>query len=802
MKMKKRLISAFLLSLILLVSCNFPLTQDSNGIDLNPFDQTTPKPSPTPTVTPTPLPEARIMLGEKDILSGDYDAAFNEFWQARSQSTDPEIIAAAQLGTGRILLLQTDYRGAVDQLTWLLTNFTEGETRNRAYFYLAKAYEGLGEYRLAADAYQNYLNALPGPLDSEIMEMQGDALMQTGDYAAAKNSYLLAAEKALPENVEPLSIKVAQAASAAGDDADAISRYLALYESSTTDYIKAQVNLLLGQIYLRLEMPEQAYARFQDSVIQYPIYYDTFSGLVALVEANQPVDSLMRGIVDYYAGSYGQAVSAFDNFMTQYPDHDGTPHYYKALSLWKMGDYNGEIAEWDQLINGHPTDQYLAQAYLEKSSSQWRYLEDYENASNTLLQYVARYPDAPKSANYLYTAGNIYEIGGYLSKASETWQRVFNEYPAAEESYEAMFQSGIVTYRLQKYQDAQIIFQRLLVLATSTEEQAATNFWVAKCLEKQSKNDEALTYYQQAAAADPTGYYSIRASEILAGENPFPASKSTDLSIDLEGTREDADEWLRSAFNLDASVNLETPAELSQYPSFQRGETYWQLGMRDEARSEFESLRVELKADALNTYRLMNHMVELGFYQTAALASRQILDMVGLSPATILDAAPKYLSYVRYGIFYRDIVVAAANENNIDPLLLFSIIRQESLFDASIASTAGARGLMQITSDTGEYIVNNFYWPENYTTADLDRPYVNIRLGTHYLKMWIDKYNGSIPAALSSYNAGDGNNLVWWELAGGDPDLLVEVIRFDETRDYIRYIAENYAVYKSLYTHP
>jgi hypothetical protein len=48
--------------------------------------------------------------------------------------------------------------------------------------------------------------------------------------------------------------------------------------------------------------------------------------------------------------------------------------------------------------------------------------------------------------------------------------------------------------------------------------------------------------------------------------------------------------------------------------------------MRDKARTEFENLRNEFKGDAVNTYRLLNHMVELGFYQTASLASRQILD--------------------------------------------------------------------------------------------------------------------------------------------------------------------------------
>jgi soluble lytic murein transglycosylase len=249
-------------------------------------------------------------------------------------------------------------------------------------------------------------------------------------------------------------------------------------------------------------------------------------------------------------------------------------------------------------------------------------------------------------------------------------------------------------------------------------------------------------------------------------------------------------------------VDLSTPAELAANPLFQRGDAFWKLGMRDEARAEFEVLRIELQGDAVNSYRLMNHMVELGFYHTAAFSSRQVLDSAGLTQAATLTDAPRYFNHIRFGIFFRDIVVSAANEHNIDPLLLFSIIRQESLFDASITSTAGAHGLMQITEGTGEYIVNNFNWPANYKTADLDRPYINIRLGAHYLKLWIDKYNGNIPAALSSYNAGDGNNLVWMALANGDPDLLLEIIRFSETQDYIRSIAENYAIYKSIYTHP
>lgn len=798
--MIKRLI-LILLILGLLAACS----RESDSGSKNPITtqptETEVVATPTPSPTPTPQPRARITIGQQEILNGDYGAALEEFWKAREQSSDPDVIATAQLGVGRVLLLQEDYAGAIEQLTWLQDNFEEGETRDNAYFFLARAYEDLGQFRLAAEAYGQYVASQPGPLDSEILEMQGEAFLLANEPALARQAFINAQQSAIPARAELLEIKAARAAVAAGDDEDAINRYVTLIESSTSEQVQSQVNFLLGQLYLRLGMPEQAYARFQDSVIRFPAYYDTYSGLVALVEAGQPVNDLLRGIVDYYAGQYGLTVIAMDRYMIDNPDHDGTPLYYKALSLWQLGDYTGELEVWDVLINNYPRDQYLETAYIEKSSTLWRYFENYEGAAENLLQYVAIYPESPQSPQFLNTAGKIYEIGGYLSKASRTWTRIFNEYPASELAFPALFQSGIVTYRLQRYADARLIFLRLLVLTSSQKDIASANFWVAKCYEQEG-DTEASKYFKQAADADPTGYYGIRADQKLKGLDPFPPQNRVDYSLDFEKEKKAAARWLRKTFNLDNSVDLDLLAELADNPLFKRGEEYWKLGMRDSARSEFEQLREELQTDALNSYRLMNHLVDLGYYQTAALISRQILDLAGLSQAATLTDAPIYFNHIRFGIFYSDIVIPAAVEHDIDPLLLFSIIRQESLFDASITSSAGARGLMQITEDTGDYIVANFGWPQNYTADDLDRPYINIRLGAHYLKLWINRYDGQITPPLASYNAGDGNTIVWKALAGDDIDLFVEVIRFDETKDYIRYITENYEIYKSLYTHP
>jgi soluble lytic murein transglycosylase len=72
-------------------------------------------------------------------------------------------------------------------------------------------------------------------------------------------------------------------------------------------------------------------------------------------------------------------------------------------------------------------------------------------------------------------------------------------------------------------------------------------------------------------------------------------------------------------------------------------------------------------------------------------------------------------------------------------------------------------------------------------------------IGTDYLADQRDYFDGELFVALAAYNAGPGNAAVWWDLAKGDPDLFVEIIRFDETRDYIRGIYEVFSIYRRLY---
>jgi soluble lytic murein transglycosylase len=169
------------------------------------------------------------------------------------------------------------------------------------------------------------------------------------------------------------------------------------------------------------------------------------------------------------------------------------------------------------------------------------------------------------------------------------------------------------------------------------------------------------------------------------------------------------------------------------------------------------------------------------------------------SPFPTASALPKFVAQLLYPIYYDDLVTQYAQEFNIDPLLVFSVIRQESLFESFAESSAAAQGLMQVIPTTGAEIARELGWPPNYTERDLTRPYVSVRFGAYYLSKQKRVFEGDVYAALAAYNGGAGNALRWQERSGPDPDVFFSVISFDETKLYVRNIATNYALYRRIY---
>jgi soluble lytic murein transglycosylase len=217
-----------------------------------------------------------------------------------------------------------------------------------------------------------------------------------------------------------------------------------------------------------------------------------------------------------------------------------------------------------------------------------------------------------------------------------------------------------------------------------------------------------------------------------------------------------------------------------------------------EARDEFEALRRDVLQDPQKTYQLMNTLLDLGLYRSAILASRQVLDLAGLDDVGTLQA-PTYFNHIRFGVYFKEQVVESSQKEGFHPLFLLSVLRQESLFESFAVSSAGARGLTQIMPSTGHEIASSMNWPEGYTEDDLFRPEISIVMGSRYLARQRDYFNNNLYAALAAYNGGPGNTIYWKEMAGDDPDLLLDVIRSDETRTYIMHIVENFNIYRLMY---
>ncbi|HUI88833.1 MAG TPA: transglycosylase SLT domain-containing protein [Anaerolineales bacterium] len=761
----------------------------------------TPPSSPTPAPTYTPIPSLRIENADQAFFNGDIEAAAEDYRAAYADSSDPTVRAAALWGLARTQY--TDGRNAdvLAALQQLDSGYPDSPfAQGPSYFLQGETYSQMKDYTDAAQAYQMYLTLRPGVLDSYVQELRGDVLSAATDYSDALTAYQAAQAAPHLDDAFALQIKIAQMRTQIGDYATAISIYNTIMSSTNNDYTKSQMDYLLGEANLTLNKTDVAYGYFRDAIANYPVSYYSYLALVELVNANVAVDDQDRGLTDYFAGQYGPALSALERYVAANPGNDGTAHYYRALTLRAMENYTAAVTEFTYFIQHYSTNPHWVDGWTQKADTQWNNLNDSKAATDTLLGFVQAAPASDQAPNALMSAASIFEQDNKLEQAAQVWERVSNEYAGNDQAPTAVFESGLMRYRESNYGDALKDFQRSLTLATQAEDQARASLWIGKTEQQLGQTGNAQSTWQQTQGIDPGGYYSLRARDILLGQDPFASASKTNLSFDLSAERKDADSWMRLTFNLPAGTDLSGPGSLALDPRFVRGTELWDLGQLSDARLEFEDLRNSVSDDPVLTYRLANYLLDIGLYRSGIFAARQVLTLAGKDDNQSSLLAPAYFNHIRYGLYYGDLIVPAAQANGLDPLFLFSVVRQESLFESFAGSTAGAIGLMQIVPSTGASIAASLALQTTYGSDQLYLPKVSIQFGAHYLAANQRLLNGDLYMALAAYDAGPGNAYQWSKLSGNDPDLFLETIRYSEPRQYIQNIYEIYAIYRMLYS--
>ncbi|TJX59995.1 lytic transglycosylase domain-containing protein [Soehngenia saccharolytica] len=151
-----------------------------------------------------------------------------------------------------------------------------------------------------------------------------------------------------------------------------------------------------------------------------------------------------------------------------------------------------------------------------------------------------------------------------------------------------------------------------------------------------------------------------------------------------------------------------------------------------------------------------------------------------------------------FPIKYKNIVYNYSLKYNLDPFLVFSIIKTESNFNEKAISSKNARGLMQISEGTAQWAVDELKI-ENFKPDNLFDPEVNIMIGTWYISKLLKQF-GNLEVALAAYNAGSGNVTNWLkdDEYSYDSSTLYK-IPYQETDNFVKKVLNNFRIYNFLY---
>lgn len=172
-----------------------------------------------------------------------------------------------------------------------------------------------------------------------------------------------------------------------------------------------------------------------------------------------------------------------------------------------------------------------------------------------------------------------------------------------------------------------------------------------------------------------------------------------------------------------------------------------------------------------------------------------ILSLVIIA-AVVLTVREAFYQYT-YPVKYSSYVEDASAELGVPETLIYATIQVESHFDPEARSEVGARGLMQITEETFEWLRTKETFGSALTFADLDKPDIAINYGTYFLKLLLEEFDGDVPTAMAAYHAGRGSVHSWLEQAKYSSNgRTLDEIPKDDTAFYVQKIERAMGVYE------
>jgi soluble lytic murein transglycosylase len=437
-------------------------------------------------------------------------------------------------------------------------------------------------------------------------------------------------------------------------------------------------------------------------------------------------------------------------------DERATVHMELANALFYAERYE-EVAAALRPIAGETAARFLlARAESHRGNA--------AEAARIYLALARQFAGKRDGAYALYLAASTWDDEGSFRRARDLYSRVVSEYPRSDYMGFSMMRLAGIAFVEKDYTEAARIWDQYRSRFPRGTHALQSTYWSGRARAELHDSTAAATLFREVKSTAPDSYYAVLASERLGQPFwPIPLSESPDQNV--VATQRVAD-WMKG-------LDLLRDA-----------------GFPEEASAEADRVASVAGSDRPTLYALAEALAQRGYSQRAI---RIGLRLEGSGPPN-----PRLLR-ILHPFPYRTLITEEARGRDFDPFIAAALIRQESMFEARITSHVGARGLMQIMPATGQKLAE-LVGIDRWDPELLYHPEINVHLGTRYLAQHIKNYEGSLPSVFSAYNAGAHRVKRWSRFPEyGNDELFTERIPYSETRNYVKILTRNRALYHGLY---
>ncbi len=487
---------------------------------------------------------------------------------------------------------------------------------------------------------------------------------------------------------------------------------------------------------------------------------ETYDHLRAEIEKLPAAEQLAIGAKLARANRYDQALEIL-NRVGAGPEARAT----RIRALFNSRNYTQLLAETPV---GTLTDPALI---LLRARAAWR-----DDLPEEMLAGVARieteFPSSPQLAEAKVMRSKYYvtDVVDYPKAIADLTSAI--EAGAVGSDGENIWNLGYTYTLWGKYEDALTVYDRYIRSYPDGDWKTNSLFWSAKILDNLGRPAERDAKAAQIVAEYPHSYYAYRVKEL------WPSVAGTPLAA--------------------SNVFPDVGAELAKItdPRFSTVRALLDVGLNRAAAREMKLLATKYADNLGVQYMLADVYVQGGEpFKANGVLQRQFRPFIRHGGTNV----PPRFWQILYPLAYWETIQSEAQRRSLDPYLVASVIRQESGFEPSTVSNAGAVGLMQIMPAEASRIAE-VGGLEMVTRQDLFDPRKNIAVGAAEFRQKLDAWNGNRVLAIASYNAGEEPVKGWIARTPlDDIDLFIESIPFAETRLYVKTVTRNRSEYQRIY---